>query len=177
MANWATVQYVIEGSKEDLFKIDDAIGIDLEKDVWEGNVLTSLGMSQEEVNDYSLRGFIQDSFQEHETVLKIYAEEAWNLTEFKDCLKKLFPNITIYWYIEEPGYEIYETNDIEGKYFSDRFILFAETNDPEYFESEDRLFEYLKKESGINDYFELDDYNARFDTPVYRIYEIYEINE
>jgi hypothetical protein len=38
-------------------------------------------------------------------------------------LAENFPDIKIYWIVEESEEEIYATNDKEGKYFSDRFYV------------------------------------------------------
>ncbi len=39
------------------------------------------------------------------------------------------PDLTIYFCVEEPGCEIYATNDAEGKYFADRFYVDSYVND------------------------------------------------
>ena len=74
-------------------------------------------------NNY-LRGFIQE-YEMQEGVIRIKAEEAWGATDFRHVLAKLMPELTIYFIVEEPGCEVYVTNDADGKYFPDQFYLDA----------------------------------------------------
>ena len=132
MTNWASTSYCIEGSKENLKKIFKAIdgfmtGRRKPKDEktdkgWEGNILEALGASEEQMKIYYLRGFIQ-TYELDDNVLKIAAEEAWDITDFRKVLKQLMPELIIYYCVEETGFEIYQTNDVEGKYFKYKFLV------------------------------------------------------
>ena len=135
MANWASTDYVIEGPKETLKKIYDAIqhpDTSEGDNGWEGGVLKALGITwkerQSDGSGYYMRGFIQDPESvefnpETDKVLTFYAEEAWGATDFNEVLEKEFPDIKVYYNVIEEGEEIYATNDKEGKYFTDRFIV------------------------------------------------------
>ena len=132
MTNWASTSYCIEGSKENLKKIFKAIdGFMTEKRKpkdekenkgWEGNVLEELGASEEQMKTYYLRGFIQ-TYELDNNVLKISAEEAWGVTDFRKVLEILMPELIIYYCVEETGCEIYQTNDINGKHFKYNFLV------------------------------------------------------
>ena len=68
MANWASTSYVIEGSKEDVSKVYQVIEdfmngrkkpvAETASDSWEGNIVKTLGASDEQMKKY-LRGFIE----------------------------------------------------------------------------------------------------------------------
>lgn len=132
MANWASTSYCIEGSKEDLKKIFKAIDEfmtekrkpkDEKTDKgWEGNILEALGASEEQMKIYYLRGFIQ-TYELDDNVLRVAAEEAWDITDFRKVLKQLMPELIIYYCVEETGFEIYQTNDMNGKYFKYNFLV------------------------------------------------------
>lgn len=138
MANWASTSYVIEGSKAEVSKVYQVI------DDWEGNIVKTLGATDEQMKKY-LRGFIQ-WFDFDGCVLRIDAEEAWGATDFYEVLGELMPNLTIYFSVEEPGCEIYATNDADGKYFADRFYVESAVNNNyahEYFTEKKDAMSYV----------------------------------
>lgn len=126
MPNWCITDYIVEGPKDDLLKIKDAIEHhkvrDKSAENWEGNVLLALGVNPD--NFKYMRGFINylDEFNDLDKgILKFCAEEAWSVTDFGIALESLFPNVKVYWVAEEPGASYYCTNDKEGKHFKDRY--------------------------------------------------------
>ncbi len=179
MPNWATTDYVIEGPKETLEKIYNALehhdvisGTDND---WEGNILKELGIDWEELEikekentvsfeGYYLRGFIEDYKWENDKhiAIRINAEEAWGLTDFHKLLEQGIPDIKVYYIVEEPGCELYGTNDVEGKYFPDRYYIdaFIEGKDyTEYFTSKEDAFDFVKKISGLETEKEIEAFN------------------
>lgn len=163
MANWADTNYVIEGPKEVLKKLYKALEhhetAEGSSSDWEGNVLKALGIEWEEhkmnqtgntvkFEGYYLRGFIQDFSWDNDKHIKIYAEEAWGLTDFYRLLEKSFPEIKVYYIVEEPGCDIYATNDSEGKYFSDRYFVdtcIGGDYQSEYFQTEEDVYEWISQ--------------------------------
>lgn len=154
MANWASTSYCIEGSKKDLkrlYKLIDGFMTGKEKPFWEdsaenwlGNVIKALGATEEQMKNNYLRGFIE-TYELDGDVLRIAAEEAWGTTDFRHILKKLMPELTIYYIVEEPGFEVYATNDADGKYFTERFNVDACVNgnyESDYFETEKQAMAY-----------------------------------
>ena len=143
MANWASTSYRIEGSKSDLERvfgvIDDFIKgrvASTREDAtadWEGNIVKALGAMDEEIDNNYLRGFIQDYELDGDTI-RIEAEEAWGATDFRHVLGKLMPNLTIYYIVEEAGYEVFATNDTDGKYYPERYLVDAYVKDADYYE-------------------------------------------
>lgn len=167
MANWAYTVYAIEGPKNTLARIYNAImhheveeGSD---DDWEGNVLKALGLkwldrSEDREKGKYMRGFLIDTKgiqfnPEEDTVLKFDANEAWGVTDFDEVLMENFPDIKVYWTSEESGMEVYQTNDKEGKYFNDRFYVDLAINniyDFNYFSDEKSMWQWLSdKVSGL----------------------------
>ena len=161
MANWATVSYVIEGPKNILDKIERASIISLSTpypweyrhtiditadEGWEGNILKLLNI-QWKPRQY-VRGFISTTPQrDADNVLTLEAQEAWGLTDFRKILTREYPDIKIYYVIEDLEDEIFCTNDKEGKYFIDRYFIDACYEGSylwEYFQEEEKAYTYLK---------------------------------
>lgn len=161
MANWATTSYRIEGSKSDLKRVFNVIdgfmtakqkptSVTTSKD-WEGNVVEALGATEEQLTKNYLRGFIQEYEMDGNTI-RIEAEEAWGATDFRHVLRTLMPKLTIYFIVEEPGCEVYATNDVEGKYFTQRFYVDACINgdyQSEYFETRKQAMAYAANLIGM----------------------------
>ena len=163
MANWASTSYAIEGSKSDLERVFNVIDGFVKGNVkpveektskeWEGNIVTALGATDEQMKNNNLRGFIQ-TYEIIGGVLHLEAEEAWGTTDFRHLLAKLMPELTIYYIVEECGCEVYATNDCDGKYFTERYyvdICIDGDYFSEYFDTEKQVLVYvaqlLKKES------------------------------
>jgi len=155
MANWASTSYRIEGSKEDLEKVYNVIDefmserrkpveVDASNE-WEGNIVRALGATDEQMKNNYLRGFIEE-YEMDGDIIRIEAEEAWGTTDFRHVLAQLMPELTIYYIVEEPGCEVYATNDAEGKYFPERFYVDAYVNgdyQSEYFDTEEQAMTYV----------------------------------
>lgn len=155
MANYATVEYVIEGNEKTLQWINEAMlnpKVDKNTDSsWEGNILLSLGITKNKIESSYLRGFIQEPPRIDDNTISFSAEEAWNRTDFAELLQEKFPDLTIYWTVEEPGMEIYETNDAEQKYFKFKYWVDTclEGDDyNEYFNTLDEVLKFTKDLTG-----------------------------
>ena len=192
MANWASTSYRIEGSKSDLekvFNVIDGFMTGKRKPVeenasmdWEGNIVKALGATEEQMSKNYLRGFIQEYEMDGNTV-RIEAEEAWGLTEFRDVLLTLLPELTIFYIVEEPGMGIYATNDSEGKYFHGRFYVDAFVNGDfrsEYLETKEEAMAYvanlLGRENVCQEYIEIWNEDHQDDEDFIYIHE-FEIEE
>lgn len=170
MANWASTAYVIEGPENTLNKIWEAIQnpstcVEDSSKGWEGNILLSLGIPWEErhvakektdgaetvlyCKGHYLRGFIdEDYYKDAKGFLHLFAEEAWGLTDFAELLSSKFPDIKVYWTVQEDGAEIYCTNDKEGKYFPERVYVDVCYNGDyysEYFPDEESALKWLSE--------------------------------
>lgn len=176
MANWAYTNYVIEGTKETLNKIYDAIqhpDTSEGDEGWEGGILKALGItwkeSQPDGSGYYMRGFIQEdtiSFNEAENSLSFSAEEAWGATDFHKVLEENFPDIKVFYVVEEENEDIYATNDKEGKYFPDRFYVdtcIEGDYQSDYFTDKKDVFKWLKELSlgNIRNEKDVEDFNDK----------------
>ena len=119
MANICTINYVIEGEKQEL---DALYGImkdlqekgDVDYPVGLGSLVEALGRKSE---DYECRGGWTD-LERQDNTLHMTFETAWTpCFEVTALLKEVYPSIRIYYKAEEPGCEVYMKNDAEGKYF------------------------------------------------------------
>ena len=174
MANWATTNYAIEGPMDILEKIKDAIlhhqVEDCSAPEWEGNVLVALGIKWDRRDPHDalqngkyMRGFIWGDPDISDGVLYFDAEEAWGATDFNEVLEENL-HVKVYYCTEEPGCEVYETNDMEGKYFTDRYVVDACIHDDwinEYFQDKESAMKYIKVITGgrVTSEKELDKFN------------------
>ena len=61
-------------------------------------------------------------------------------------LEQKFPDIKVYWIVEESGCVVYATNDKEAKYFKDRFWVDTCINNnyqSDYFQFESSVYKWL----------------------------------
>ena len=164
MANWASTSYRIEGSESDLKKVYDVIDNfvtgkskpvleDASKE-WEGNIVKTLGASDEQLKESYLRGFIEE-YELDGDVIRINAEEAWGATDFRHILENLIPELTIYYIVEEAGCDVFATNDIDGKYFPEQYLVDAYVKDAdyyEYFETKGQMKDFVSSLIGKEDF-------------------------
>lgn len=145
----ASVAYAIEGSRNSLENIEAAIHYGLrDKEDWtEWAVCRHIGFTDEELEGKRLGGEISDDVEiNSDGVLKFWAEERWGLQDFNELLIQKYPDIKVYWQVEESGCDVYCTNDKEGKYFPERFYADVCVNgqfDSEYFVTEEAMFMWL----------------------------------
>jgi hypothetical protein len=145
MPNWCYTSYRIVGKEEevrDLYKKMDELE-NMKKSLirndfgtsWMGNLVHELGADWKKVN---CRGW-WDGLEIQGAELRFYVESAWSpLVEVHALIKKTYPSLKIYYSAEEEGTELYETNDAEGRFFPDRYILRTEYKEKSY-----RTFEKL----------------------------------
>lgn len=176
MPNWAYTSYAIEGPKETLQKIEQAIlhhdTEDNNAEDWEGNVLKELGLTWEsntpDGKGKYMRGFIEGEPWWDNGALRVCAMEAWGVTDFNEVLEENFPDIKVFYAVEEGGEGIYATNDNEGKYFPDRFYADTCINNQcecDYFTSEKDLFKFLQRvtDDKVKTWADIDDFNEQYE--------------
>ena len=127
MANICTTNYVIEGKKEELDALYQKMkelqesGASVEYATGLGLLVSALGKKPEELE---CRGGWTGLVREGDTIRMTF-ETAWTpCYEVTNLLKAVYPSIRIFYKSEEPGNEVYQKNDAEGKYFPE-----AEAND------------------------------------------------
>ena len=159
MPNWCSTAYAIEGNAneiQDLYKLMKKLE-DMEVPSvpngfgtsWLGCLVDALGADWQSVR---CRGS-WSCLELEEDVLKFSTETAWcPCNEVLDLVREKFPSLRYYYMTEEPGMEIYETNDDAGIYFPDRYYLDVCTPEEEYYneyftELQD-VFRWLEDEFG-----------------------------
>lgn len=147
MPNWAYCSYRIVGKAEEvqdlysklqeLQNMNEPFEPNSWGTLWLGCLVTILGGNW---NEIYCRGHIID-FSLDDGVLSIATETAWGeMDEVRHFIEKVFPALKIYYYEEECGCEIYQTNDRHGHFFPERFILDDfEGDGPEYYNDTDSL--------------------------------------
>uniref|UniRef100_UPI00321AA733 hypothetical protein n=2 Tax=Bacteroidales TaxID=171549 RepID=UPI00321AA733 len=159
MPNWCTTAYVIEGDAQEIKSL-----YELMKDLqdrktpavkngfgtsWLGCLVDALGKDWDKV---SCRGDWANLEMVGET-LRFTTETAWGpCNETFDLVCEKFPSFRYYYQTEEPGMGFYETNDSEGKYFTDKYIVDLCTVEGkyfcEYFADRESLFAWLGEVAG-----------------------------
>jgi hypothetical protein len=167
MANMASVSYMIEGPKEVLEKINNAIikAMD-DKKHWTEWVACELLDIPIEKGKTRLGGLIEEEPSLGETTLEFYAEERWGLQDFEELLRNKFPDIKVYWIVEECGCEVYCTNDKEGKYFPERYWVDTAQDDiyqSEYFKTEEAMWKWLSEKYGVKSKEEVEAWNQDYE--------------
>jgi hypothetical protein len=141
MANWADTSYVIvdKGARE-LYNIMRDLEQRLEPlhpngwgNTWLGNLVIALGGDWERVH---CRGeWDEMEWNEEAEELRFRTESAWSHPhEVMELVKEKFPGISIFFISEEPGMEIYVTNDSKGLYYPYRYFLAPYDGEWHYYE-------------------------------------------
>ena len=99
--------------------------------LWLGNIVDALGEDWEKLR---CRGEIT-SYQLDGNVLTIYQSTAWCEQEgFREVIERKFPSIKVYYREEEPGCDVFYTNDADRIYFPERYFL-DNYDEPLYYET------------------------------------------
>lgn len=139
MPNWCFSSVYINGTKEQIDVLDREFSKALSSnpleadfgDIWLGNLLYYIGIPKDEVihGDTRCRGSVDYICREGEDTIHMEIESAW--TPHIACIRKFCehfaPDVEIIYISEEPGCELYWTNDpmtagtVVVDYFSDEY--------------------------------------------------------
>ena len=154
MPNWCYTDYRCYGNKGELVELKEKLdylnslpapySTNGFGKLWCGCLVELL---DGDINEVHCRGEV-DSYEFSGTTLCMTVMSAWSeLGEWRRFIKSKFPNISIVYRAEEPGNIYYETNDVKGAYFPDRYILdFIEG--PEYFKTLDDAAGFVSRLTG-----------------------------
>lgn len=149
MPNWCDTIYKCVGDPKEVRELHKVLKyIDRRKTTivrngfgkwWLGNLVTKLGGKWE---DYRCRGEIIDySFDGDILVISQYT--AWCEQEgVRRIIQEKFPSIKVYYREEEPGCEVYYTNDTTGDYFPEQYLI-DNDEEPRYFETIEDAAEWV----------------------------------
>lgn len=142
MPNWCTTRITFEGPQEVIgelhFNIDKKWAVDVVENgfgnYWLGNMIGNAGLNWQEIrcrgsiieiNDIELKDDGLACFE-------IVTETAWSpMVEmwYKIFEKLGIDSISVYYSAEEVGLGVYETNDLDGRYYTDKYYLEYSIND------------------------------------------------
>ena len=168
MANMASVSYAIEGPKEILQKINDAIVVAIHTDDNKYELYKAAEYLRLPIEEGKTRlgGEISEEPEIKDSVLRFWAEERWGLQDFNELLEQKFPDIKVFWVVEESDCEVYCTNDKEGKYFPERYFCDTAQDDiyqSEYFTTEEAMYKWLNEKYGVKSEEEVAAWNADYE--------------
>ena len=141
MPNWCDTTYKCVGDPKEVRALHKILKyIDRRKTTivrngfgkwWLGNLVTKLGGKWE---NYCCRGEIT-GYSFDGDVLEITQYTAWCEQEgVRRIIQEKFPSIKVYYREEEPGCEVYYTNDTTGSYFPEAYFLDS-YDEQQYFET------------------------------------------
>lgn len=155
MPNWCYTAYAIEGDAEEVKSLYETMkGLENREEplvqngfgtTWLGCLVDALGGDWHGVR---CRGNWENLEMQGET-LYLTTMTAWcPCNETFDLVCEKYPSLRYYYRTEEPGMAIYETNDSEGVYFSEKYHVELHTPDDdfysEYFTELSDIFEWLE---------------------------------
>lgn len=154
MANWCSTDYMFVGATENARRLLADLEQAVCADSWLAYVrkallLESCGM------DIPCRGevsYLDDELHEYSDGLagvRFSTETAWCACE--ELMQRIADKYALhpYYYTEEPGMGIFQTNDAEGVYFSARYMVDSESKGCEYFEDFEDVASVIRKMTGI----------------------------
>ena len=159
MPNWCTTNYVIEGEKKELDSLYGMMKRLLEMKPplvengfgpsWLGCLVKELGEDPETIG---CRGSWYE-LQRVDDTIRVVFETAWSpCYDVIDLLKEKFPSLRFYYRAIEPGNQVFNKNDVEGKYFPEN--IYAIYNGDEILAlDEQEMLQKLKKEYGLPEHF------------------------
>ena len=163
MANICTTDYRIIGDRAILEKLEEVINSREEVipntiTSWAGHKLARLGIP----HDQSGRCWWSDARIDDNGVLYFFEESAWTRGKAISILQEAYPDLDIYFISEEPGFEIYETNDEHCTFFKERYVLDDDEHGCMYYETLQELVEEVvnlyPEITNINSIDEINDY-------------------
>lgn len=157
MPNWCTTEYYVVGSKKELSDLNKKMErLENRKkslvkndfgNTWLGNLVKLLGGDWEKV--YCRGEWMNRVYDEVNNSLTFTTETAWcEMNEWRKFIESCYKTIKILFVTEEPGCGIYQTNDKEGVFFKDKYIL-DYTEDVEYFYTIDEAIKFIEELIGI----------------------------
>ncbi len=131
MPNWSDTTYKCVGDAEEVNALYNIIkGLEQKEEpvvengfgnLWLGCVIHQMGLDWK---NYQCRGEIYYYELTDPGLLMIDQETAWGEQEgFRKAIEEKYPSIKVYYADQEPGFEVYCTNDTEGRYFPERYYL------------------------------------------------------
>lgn len=173
MPNWAYSMYHATGDREQLKKLHSLIDeLECMKDpglhdngfgsTWLGNLVIKLDGDWEKIY---CRGSWDNLLLHYDGTVSFSVESAWGeLNEVREFIEEKFPDVKLYFQCEESGMGIYQTNDDTGEYFPEKYYLWVENEDTEYYTSLKALATDVEKITGSQNLKSLDSCKKALET-------------
>lgn len=157
MPNWCSTEYYVVGSKKELSDLNKKMErLENRKkslvknsfgNTWLGNLVKLLGGDWEKV--YCRGEWMNREYNKKKNTLTFTTATAWcEMSEWRSFIESCYKTIKILYVAEEPGCGIYQTNDKEGVFFKDKYVLdYGE--DVEYFYTIDEAIKFIEELIGL----------------------------
>ena len=167
MPNWCNTDYTLFGYKDDVNRLyqdlKNTVDIDRTKEskpftflgnsYWLGYIKKNLLPDVQE--EFPARGeitWMEEYIDYHDNNMasfKLTTETAWVVcSELMDKIAEKY-DLQLFYYSEEPGCGIFETNDMEGQFYSFRYMVDSEKDGIEYYESFEQVADAIENMTGI----------------------------
>jgi hypothetical protein len=155
MPNWCLTNYVIEGDEKDIAAVKSIFDKTLARKTpvadnaygqgWLGNLLDTFG---EPWKAYPCRGNFSEARLDEQGHFHFVTETAWSRCDcVEQVIKKYFPKVNIYFREEELGNGIFQTNDEQGEFFPEQYIIDS-SNDGVKFYTQAKAIETISQLAG-----------------------------
>lgn len=129
MANICCNDLHFVGDKEDIEKLhNEFMKLNSSNNsTWVGNMIEAAGKNLDDYED--IRAFVAyvsdiGNDEKGNFTLDVDIESKWiPAYDFFKFLNEEYENVLLLWYAEEPGCEIYETNDYNKEYFKSEYVV------------------------------------------------------
>lgn len=169
MPNWCGSSIRIVGDKEEIADLFQKLQSLNEREeplvengfgkLWLGCVVSLFGGDPDVVN---CRGEIEYLEQNGDHEIEMVTMTAWGpMPEVWDLVFEKYPSLTQYWRSEEPGMCEYLTNDVNGDYFPEKYMIYDCASGTDYAEDDKDLFDKVAElvdVDSIKDFEELNIY-------------------
>lgn len=171
MANWCYFDVCLKGNFKDIadlfLKANYAEKKSHETKKWASfELFREFGFTEEEIDSpnfcFTGGNIIEIStpeFNGDEYYFYIRMELRWSpLIESFEKLREKYPDVTMLYFAEEPGFEIYINTDKSHEYFSTKYCV-VDDGESHYFDDDRSLRDYIYNETGlwISDFNKLED--------------------
>lgn len=175
MPNWCITNYAVEGDEKDIKRLKKMFDRTLARknqaaksgfgSGWLGNLLKTFGKNWKE---YACRGSFSSprTDEENPRVFRFETETAWSRCDcVEEIIRERFPGVGIYFFEEEGGSAIFQTNDAAARFFEEQWLV--ESDDETNYFTDEQMIEFFSKLAGkpfgSTDEAEawLDDYNNK----------------
>lgn len=154
MANWCSTDYMFVGATENARRLLADLEQAVCADSWLAYVRKAL-LPESCGMDIPCRGevsYLDDELHEYSDGLagvRFSTETAWCACE--ELMQRIADKYVLhpYYYTEEPGMGIFQTNDAEGVYFSARYMVDSESKGCEYFDDFEEVASVIREMTGI----------------------------